>query len=182
MLQVTGWSARYVSFPKQCLHCRGSHGVAKGPLDPNSVRPCCRGAFCIVIYSTWWHLPSKTPREIYISGNFLHFSWEVYHFSCPGRFRSPGCLLAASWVRPAASRRFQMPREMPPDDPRCHLQKHPMGMMELFKYTIIWKNTIFLMTPAWDPKQLIFRTTLEETSWWGVTEEEPWRGVMEEES
>ena len=45
--------------------CRGSNGVGLLlAMTPAVLRRSCRQAFCIVIYSTWWHLPSKNPREI----------------------------------------------------------------------------------------------------------------------
>ena len=65
---------RLCMFPKQCLHCRGSHGVGKGPVPGLPERSRCRGAFSIVIYSTWLYLPSKTNRKINISGELLYFS------------------------------------------------------------------------------------------------------------
>ena len=40
-------------FPKQSLRCRGSHGVAKGPLEGLVTPPRCRLEFCIAIYSAW---------------------------------------------------------------------------------------------------------------------------------
>ena len=37
-------------FPQTVFGCRGSHGVAKGPLDHLSVRSRCRRVISIVIY------------------------------------------------------------------------------------------------------------------------------------
>ena len=45
--------------------CRGSKGVGLLlPMTPVVFRRSCRQAFCIVIYNIWWHLTSKTLREI----------------------------------------------------------------------------------------------------------------------
>ena len=65
-------------FPKQSLRW----GVLtvllkKGAMIPVWLPSRCRGSFCIVIYMTWWHLPSKTLRKIEIWMQLLHFSWEV---------------------------------------------------------------------------------------------------------
>ena len=49
----------------------GSHGVDKGPLK-GVARPLrCRRAFFLVIYSTWWYLPSKTHSKIDILKELL---------------------------------------------------------------------------------------------------------------
>ena len=61
--------------------CRGSYGLGKGALICIRLRWRCRGAFYLVIYSTWWHLPSKTHGQINILIELLHFSWEGHHFS-----------------------------------------------------------------------------------------------------
>jgi len=49
------------------------------------VRWSCRRAFLFVIYSTWWHLPSKTPSKMNTKRELLHFRWEGHHFFeiCP---------------------------------------------------------------------------------------------------
>jgi len=68
------------------------------------VCPHCRGPFSIVKIDTWWHLPSKTLSKTDAPGNFLHFSWEVYHFLLPGCFWSfdaPGLLLELPRIHPA---------------------------------------------------------------------------------
>ena len=44
------------------------------------LRRICRGPFCIVIYNTWWHLPSKTRRKIDKLKELLHFSWDGHQF------------------------------------------------------------------------------------------------------
>ena len=86
-------------FPKQCLHWWGSHGVAKGPWSVRQSVPACRLPFSIVIYSTWWYLPSKTHSKINILMELLHSVREGRYFYC---LDASGALGAwdASWVSP----------------------------------------------------------------------------------
>ena len=48
------------TFPWQTLGWWGSDGIGlEGARVIRGSRRVCCGAFCIVIYSTWWHLPSN---------------------------------------------------------------------------------------------------------------------------
>ena len=54
-----------LNIPQAVFDCRGSDWIGlEGAMGPARIRPRCRQACCIVIYSTWWHLPSKPLREI----------------------------------------------------------------------------------------------------------------------
>ena len=73
--------------------CRGSHGLVIGPLKSFLKQARCWGAFCIVIYSTSWHLPPKTHRKIDILKELLHFSWEGLQFWMVSSFLEPAGFL-----------------------------------------------------------------------------------------
>ena len=62
-----------------------------------------RGDFSIVIYCTWWHLPSTTLGEIEKRMRLLHFSWEWHQFIASELIWAPwdtDCLLRVSWGPP----------------------------------------------------------------------------------
>ena len=63
--------------------------LVKGPCKVRGIRHGCRGAFSIVIYSTWWHLPSKTHSKIDILRELLHSVREWHHFYELTWLRSP---------------------------------------------------------------------------------------------
>ena len=67
--------------------------LLKGPLMCYLTRARCRRAFCIVIYSTSWHLPPKTHRKIDILKELLHFSWEGLQFWMVSSFLEPAGFL-----------------------------------------------------------------------------------------
>ena len=56
----------------------GVLAVLIGPMKGGAIRWCCRRAIFLVIYTTWWHLPSKTHRKIDILKEFLHSAAEGY--------------------------------------------------------------------------------------------------------
>ena len=80
-------------FPQTEHAMRGSYGLVKGPLKCSLTRARCRRAFCIVIYSTSWHLPPKTHRKIDILKELLHFSWEGLQFWMVSSFLEPAGFL-----------------------------------------------------------------------------------------
>ncbi len=92
-----------VMIPETDFICKGSGGFGREPL----VVPCFPRGGCRIDFvarrGTWWHLPSKTPREMVIFFIFLHLSWEVLTFLLPrppGDSRVPWVPLGASWVPP----------------------------------------------------------------------------------
>ena len=104
----------YNIIPQTDFICKGSGGFDREPLVMLPFRRGgCRIDF-VARRGTWWHLPSKTPREMVIFFIFLHLSWEVLTFLLPrppgdsrvpwvplgASWVPPGCLLGASWVPP----------------------------------------------------------------------------------
>ena len=96
-------------FPQTVLALRGSNGVGKGPLKGNSTPSRCRPAFFLVIYSTWWHLPSKTHSKIDILRELLHLVRE-WHRSYELAW------LRTSW-EPLGPKVPQIPPRCPPYAP-----------------------------------------------------------------
>ena len=109
-------------------------------MESFSLRRFCRRAVFIVIYHTWWHLPSKTLGEINILMELLHSSWEVAHFLPP---RPPGASMATQppICFPYAS---QMPFRSFSDGSQMLLFEHTRSVsfdkQELFLW--IYKNPI----------------------------------------
>ena len=121
-------------FPQIDFICRGSGGFDREPL---AMCPHRLGGYRIDFVArrgTWWHLPSKTPREIVVFFIFFCILVErCWPFcsqdlletpGCPGcpwvppgcllgaSLVAPGCLLGVSWVVPWSPDVSQMP-------PRC---------------------------------------------------------------
>ena len=72
------------------FNCRGSGGVAlEGAMKPPWIRPWTPSLKFLVIYSTWWYLPSKTHRKIDILKELLHSVREWHHFYELTWLRSP---------------------------------------------------------------------------------------------
>ena len=85
------------------FHLRGSGGFGREPLVICPHRLGGSRIDFVARRGTWWHLPSKTPREIVIFFIFLHLSWEVLTFLLPrppGDSWVPWVPLGASWVPP----------------------------------------------------------------------------------
>ena len=116
---------KYTYIPQTVFSCRGSYGVAKGPCRLTQPGCGCREAFSIVIYSTWWYLPSKRRAKLTLLGKFCENCWFLqWNIDLPWFFfcqpllpaRSPKCLPYGSQMPlrcfPDAS---QMPPKCPPD-------------------------------------------------------------------
>ena len=87
-------------FHKQCLCCRGPHGVAKGPLDHLPVGWQCQGAQTIVNMQSELMWPSN-PAWVEHLMELLHLIKEgLQYVSLRGLWSPghPGCLLGASWM------------------------------------------------------------------------------------
>ena len=80
----------------------GSNGVGKGPLKRSSTRSRCRSAFFLVIYSTWWHLPSKTHSKIDKLKERLHLASEVFNFL--GSSLASGLAWTPGWPWPRVAK------------------------------------------------------------------------------
>ena len=92
------------------FHLRGSGGFDREPL---AILPHRLGGYRINFVArrgTWWHRPSKTPREMVPFFIFCILAERYWPFcsqdlleapGCPGSpWVPPGCLLGASWVPP----------------------------------------------------------------------------------
>ena len=78
------------TFPKQSLTVGVLTVLLRGPLPGVSARLHLPPLIFAAIYSTWWYLPSKTPREIEILMQLLHSVREWCYFLPPRHLWSPG--------------------------------------------------------------------------------------------
>ena len=126
-----------MNFPQTVFSCRGSHGVGKGALHGARDPVICRRSYLTVNMQSKWMVPSKTQCNIDILGNFLHYSWEVYHFLPPGASWSLLELPGASWSLlepPGASWSL-------PDASQMALRWYSLTRRHVFLFN---KNTCFL--------------------------------------
>ena len=125
------------------------------------LRRVCRGAFCIIIYCSWWHLPSKNNSEI---ENILHF----LHLAAEGHRSMASKAVPRPWGTHCLRK---LPESFLNDKILAKVHFSNMGMLTLEKTS---KQSIL---PIWLPRPNHYARetciTILSTSW--ISSDNRWR-------